>query len=110
MKLKNLFSTAFLAALMIMPMIVNAADRDDKQNRLDKDSYTGRKRDDNRRDNDRRDNDRRDNDRWDQNGGHDNGKHNGWDKNGKSGYGSYNSRHDDLHRSSRAAHRDDCRY
>ena len=115
MKLKNLFSTAFLAALMIMPMIVNAADRDDKQNRRDKDSYTGRKRDDNRRDNDRRDNDRRDNDRrdndrWGQNGGHDNGNHNGWDKNGKSGSVNYNSRHDDWHRSSRSTHRDDCRY
>ena len=110
MKLKSIFSTALLAALMTMPMIVNAADRDDKLNRRNKQTNSSRKQVDNRRDNDRRNNDRRDNDRWDQNGGHDNGKHNGWDKNGKSGYGSYNSRHDDWHRSSRVSHRDDCRY
>ena len=100
---------------MIMPMVVNAADRDDKQNRRNKDSYSSRKREEDRRDNDRRDNDRRSNDRqgndrWSQNGGHDNGNHNGWDKNGKNSQVSYNSRHDDWHRSSRTSHRDDCRY
>lgn len=86
MKLNNLLSTALLSGLMVMPMIVTAADRDDKLNRRSKSSQSSRSRDDDRWERDRRNN----------------GRRNDWS--------SYNGRHDDWHRSNRSSHRDDCRY